>query len=585
MFPSIRWRILIPYAVIIVLSTLGLTFYVTEQVRQARYDDLQVRLLAEAGLIAETVAPLLDDPQALASGQLDTLARQRAAARNERITFILLNGMVAGESHENRALMDNHLYREEVQRALSAGGGTAIRYSRTVNYEMMYAAVPAYADGELKGIVRVALSLDQITANTNRLSRTILSAGMVTTALAVLLGLVIAERTARPVRQLTHVVERVAKGDLNARLLPAGRDEVAQLTTAFNHMTDQLREQMEHLGEERSRLAAILTTMADGVIITDQHGLVQLCNPAAVRILHITGNPGGRTFAQVVFNHQLIALWERSQQTGAEQSDTVETDPKRTFLHAIVTPLPELAPPHYLIVIQDLTHVRRLETIRRDFISNISHELRTPLAALKAVVETLRDGALHDPPTAQRFLTHIESELNNLTQVVQELLELSRIESGKAPVNQRPTLLEDLITLPVERLRPQAERAGLRLEVTLPAEQLLILADAERVHQILINLLHNAIKFTPTGGTLTVAAHIVGNEVTIAVQDTGVGIAAEDLPRIFERFYKGDRARASEGTGLGLAIAKHLVQAHGGRIWAESRQGVGSKFTFTLPVC
>jgi len=236
-----------------------------------------------------------------------------------------------------------------------------------------------------------------------------------------------------------------------------------------------------------------------------------------------------------------------------------------------------------LVILQDLTQVRRLETVRRDFVSNISHELRTPLASLKALVDTLRDGALEDPPAAQRFLDRMEVEVDALTQMVQELLELSRIESGQVPLQLQAVSIAEAVNIPAERLRPQAERAGLRLDVTLPADLPPVLADAERIQQVVTNLVHNAIKFTPPGGRVTVTAQAAGAEVIVTVQDTGVGIPAEDLPRIFERFYKADRARAGAGTGLGLAIARHIIQAHGGRIWAESAKGRGSNFYFALP--
>jgi len=225
-----------------------------------------------------------------------------------------------------------------------------------------------------------------------------------------------------------------------------------------------------------------------------------------------------------------------------------------------------------------------LETVRRDFVSNISHELRTPLASLKALSETLRDGALEDPPAARRFIDRMEVEVDALAQMVQELLELSRIESGQVPMRLAPASLADVIVPAVERLRPQAERAGIDLAVEIDAEAPVVLADVERIQQVVTNLVHNAIKFTPVGGSVWVRAATRSDEAVVFVQDTGAGIAADDLPRIFERFYKADRARAGGGTGLGLAIARHIVQAHGGEVGVESVEGRGSTFRFTLPL-
>jgi two-component system phosphate regulon sensor histidine kinase PhoR len=312
-----------------------------------------------------------------------------------------------------------------------------------------------------------------------------------------------------------------------------------------------------------------------------------MINPAAAQILDITqGRAMGRSFAQVVRYHQIIDLWQRCRDEQVEQSAVVEIVLQDLFVQAIVKPFQEVESPGYLLILQDLTRIRRLETVRRDFISNISHELRTPLAGLKALVETVRDSALDDPPAARRFLDRMEGEVDALTQMVEELLELSRIESGKLPLRLRPTPVEQVLVPPVQRLQPQAERAGLRVEIDLPADGVSILVDAERIQRVVTNLVHNAIKFTPARGQVRVTGRIYhldagseqpdgmdlppGDWFIAAVQDTGVGIEMADLPRIFERFYKADRARSSGGTGLGLAIAKHIVQGHGGQIWVES---------------
>ena len=247
-----------------------------------------------------------------------------------------------------------------------------------------------------------------------------------------------------------------------------------------------------------------------------------------------------------------------------------------------------------IVLLQDLTQVRRLQVMRRDFISNLSHELRSPLAALQLLVETLQDGAHDDPPAAERFLAQAEAEVNTMTQMVEELTELSQIESGQVRLRLAPVSVRELIDGPLERLRPQAEAGGLTVSVEIPANLPPALADAERMRQVVANLLHNAIKFTPPGGHVTIAAEArrrddeagaTTPEIVIEVRDTGIGIAKAELSRVFERFYKSDRARTRGrgGTGLGLAIARHIVEAHGGRIWVKSKEGRGSSFFFSLP--
>ena len=585
MFRSIRWRIAIPYVALILITMLGLTIFVSDQVRQARLANLQDQLLADARLLANSVEPLLAG--GTVNGEVDATAKLWADLLDARVTIIAADGTVLGESYLDRARMENHLGRPEVQQALREGEGGSTRFSRTVGYDMMYAA-SLVADSEEEqplGFVRVSLPLEEIEANVGLLRNTIVTAGLLTAFLAAVLALLIAERIAAPVRRLTAVADRMAEGDLEARLLPTSRDEVGQLTRAFNRMADQLRAQVTSLAEERGRLAAMLDHMADGVLITDDEGRVQLINPSAARLFDTSEEEAlGRSFAQVVPHHQLIDLWKLCRDEGQEQIETIEISHHDLFLQAFVTPFQGGGAQGYLVILQDLTRIRRLETVRRDFISNISHELRTPLAGLKALVDTLRGGAIKDPPAAKRFLKRMDSEVDTLTQMVQELLDLSLVESGQAPLHLERVAVPDLLLQPVERLRPQARRAGLDLSVVLPPDLPPVTADAERIQMVVTNLIHNALKFTEPGGKVVVSASVTGQQVVVSVKDTGVGIPADDLPRIFERFYKADQARSGGGTGLGLAIAKHTLQSHGERIWVESVEGQGSTFLFSLAI-
>jgi two-component system, OmpR family, phosphate regulon sensor histidine kinase PhoR len=583
---NIRLRIALPYMLLILAAMGILSLYLTRVTRASAVAELQENLVMQGRAVAESAAPLLrqgGDPAAL-----DPLARRWAELLGARVTIIGADGTVVGESDRPYQSLENHARRPEIQEARLSGTGVSVRTSESLQDEMMYAAVRVSMPGgeAVAGFVRVARSLELVEAPLVQLRSSVLTAAVLTTLVALFLALAIAERTARPVRRLTSVARRMAAGDLDARLLPRSEDEIGVLTRAFNEMGEQLRDKVTALAEERARLAMVLELMADGVLIVDEEGQVTLLNPAAAALLEVeTGEALGRRFAQVVRHHELIELYQRCRESGTEETATVDMAQRNLFVQATVTPLRGNEPGN-LVILKNLTPIRHLQTVRRDFISNLSHELRTPLASLKALVETLRDSALEDPPAARRFLDRADYEVDALSQMVQELLELSRIESGKVPLRIAATPLAAVVQPAVERLQSQAERKEVTLTVSIPESLPPVFVDGPRITQVVGNLVHNAIKFTPEGGLIEIVAEMDEEEdsVVVKVRDSGIGIPAIDVPRIFERFYKADRARSGGGTGLGLAIARHLVQAHGGRIWVESREGEGSTFSFTLPL-
>ena len=362
--------------------------------------------------------------------------------------------------------------------------------------------------------------------------------------------------------------------------LPTDLRDFENLSNSIASLKSAFDIRLSTLDSETSRLATVLEQLTDGVLIADSFGQVQFANPAARRLFDTT-NPLNHSVAEVVRNHQLIEAWRRCQQTREMQSESVELPMQRQFLQLIV--IPDSHEGGSLLLVQDLTRVRRLETVRRDFISNVSHELRTPLASLKALTETLQNGALTDPTAGPRFLGRISTEVDALTQMAQELLDLSRIESGQVELLRQPFAPKKLLSSAADRMKMQSERAGLKLTVICDENLPMINVDKSRLEQVLVNLIHNSVKFTKPGGEITLEAESVIGGVRCAVRDTGVGIPAESLSRIFERFYRVDKSRTGSGTGLGLSISKHIVEAHGGKIWAESDEGRGSVFYFEIP--
>ncbi len=579
---SIRWRIAIPYVLLIVVTMLSLGIYLSNFIRQTYINDLELKLANEASILGNVLLPDIQ-----AGGlqlNLDSQAKHWSDILNARVTVISPTGTVLGESQQASATMPNHSDRPEVIAALAEGTGNSIRYSQTLGMDMLYTAVRINQNSQALAIVRLALPLEQVSASIASLQRILTGVTVLVTVLAVLLAMLIAGRITRPVAELTDSAWKLAGLTPAVQPVPGGNDEISQLAYAFNSMSTQLSTQLDDLKSERATLTAVLEKMTDGVLIVDNQGTVQLINPALRKMFAIPQNEVvGKPLIEVVRHHQPVEMWQRCQAEGKAQSLDFEIG-RRLSLQGLATSLGPALPGATLLLFQDLTRQRQTETIRRDFISNVSHELRTPLAALKALTETLQAGALDDPPAAHRFLEQMETEVDSLSLMVNELLELSRIESGRVPLSIVPTQPQDIVNPAVERLRLQAERLGLSLSVDCPDDLSLVLADAVRIQQVVVNLLHNAIKFTSAGGEVKVRVVDQEREVRFAVEDNGIGIAAEDLPRIFERFYKVDRSRATSGTGLGLAIARHLVEAHGGKIWVESQVGKGSRFYFSIPI-
>ena len=414
---------------------------------------------------------------------------------------------------------------------------------------------------------------------------TIVIAMAMASMLVILAAWLIARMTTQPIRELTRASQEIAAGEFGHRIRVSTKDESAQLAYAFNEMSSNLKSMVDIISEDRAKLMSILDNMADGLILTDPEGNVILTNRMVRSLFGIKDvTTTVKPLIEIVREHELSEVLKASLETGREQVIQFESSISNRYLRAIALPVDQDKARGALVLIQDLTELRGLQTMRRELVGNISHEFRTPLAGIKAMVETLQDGAIDDGGAAKDFLSRIEVEVDRLTQLVAELTELSRIESGHAELDIKPVNLNNLVETVITQLEPQAKRQGLNIEKELAADLPTIPADLERVRQVIVNLVHNAIKFTDTGGWITVKTVVEVESVNMAISDTGIGIVAEDLPHVFERFYKVDKARTEQGTGMGLAIAKHIVEAHGGRIWVQSKIGRGSTFTFSLPV-
>lgn len=580
----IRWRIALPYIFLILFVMTMTAVYLAYSFQQQNLDELGEKFSIEAALLADHLSAYEGD-FVLDNDDFDEFAETWSNILNARITIISPGGVVVGESQADRYSMGNHLDRPEVQSALQDGYGRSVRYSQTEGKEFMYTAVPIRSNGQIKGFVRIAITTEQIRANTAAFIQPIILITIVALILAIILATVIAEYISRPIRKLTEAVNQITIEDLELAPITISHDELGQLANAFDVVVSELNNQIKTLEREQKKLDAVLKQLTDGVMIVDESGIIQMINPAAQTIFNVEGSDVlEHSVAAVTRQHEIVNLWKNIQDSETGDISSIEISTGKSTLQVLGIPLSHLLPGSSLLVFHDMTRIRHLETVRRDFISNISHELRTPLASLKALTETLQQGALDDAEVATRFLNQIDIEIDSLSLIVQELLELSRIESGKVPLILDSVNPCEIIANTIDRLKLQAEMSELALTVDCKGNLPNALVDSSRMEQVLVNILHNAIKFTPAGGWIRIACVQVNDELEFSVSDSGEGISSDDFPRIFERFYKADRSRAGGGTGLGLAISKHLVEAHNGKIWAESIEGRGSTFFFTIPI-
>jgi len=580
---SLLFKIAAPFVLLITLSVGALSIYISSYIRNVYIDNISSKLQSDALVTANQISSIL--LETLDPSEIQTITEINSLLMKSRLTIVDVSGFVISDSEIDSNSMENHANRKEVISSLAGNTGIDIRKSETLGQNYLYVAVPIKNGNEIVGVSRASVSLELLESRIAAFRFSIIAITLLTAISAIILAFLVTRYSLKPLKQLAEVAVQLDKGKLNNKIFIDRKDEIGKISHVFVQLVDRLNTEIEGFKLERSTLNAVLTHMTDAVIIVDGSGLVQLCNPSAERIFNVKKESAvGKSLVEVLRNHQLVELWKECLDSRKQKTMTLEINPNKLFVQGIATPMEDVFPGGVLIVMQDLTRLRKLEKVRSDFVSNVSHELRTPLASIKALTETLQEGALEDPPAARRFLSRMEIEIDNLTQMVQELLELSKIESGRVPLRRLIINSSEIVDRVVERLQVQAERLGLTLLTDYPKDLPQVFADPDRIGQVFVNLIHNSIKFTRPGGKIIVHAYSDRGRVVFKVEDNGIGIEPESLQRIFERFYKTDRARSSGGTGLGLSIAKHLIESHGGRIWVESEVGKGSSFFFTLPI-
>ncbi len=603
------------FLIFVIVGVMGIS--VARILEQRSVLNLKASLVAQGRLVKDTIVPYLI-PGGTSQALVQELAHELGGRMGLRVTIIARDGVVLGDSEqtlEGVRQMENHRERPEVRAALAGEIGSALRWSTTLQADMLYVTIPLLREEEVVGVLRVAVPLTEVKEAKVSVRRAVLFGALIASGVAFAVSLVIARRVTRPVVEMERIAYRYASGDFGERVPAGSQDEIGELGRALNIMAERLEEKIGDLERERTKTAAILESMEEGVIAVDPQGRILLMNRSArafFRLRH--GLIEGRPFLEVIRNKELFDLIQecRACRKGelCRKELTLVTPVERTLqAHAVPFHLRGEAV-GVLLVLHDITELRRLERVRTEFVANVSHELRTPLTSIAGYLETLLGGALEEPANARRFLEIVFKHTERLSRLLDDLLELSNIELGKMKLKLQPTGLHEVMEGVLAIYRPQAEAKGLTLASQVPTGLPPVLADRDRLSQILINLVDNAVKFTPEGGRITVSARAQGLKVRdrgvgtipqplapslqppapdefveISVMDTGIGIPSWDLPRITERFYRVEKARSRElgGTGLGLAIVKHLVQAHGGALQIESELGKGTTVRFTLP--
>ena len=584
---KLLWKIYPLYLVIILSSILIVGIYASSTLKKFYLRKTAEDLAVRAHLIAREVSATFDKEN---QQSLDALCKTVGRETATRITLIHRSGEVWGDSEEDPRKMENHAGRPEVKAAFLGNRGVSTRYSDTLQQEMMYVALPLEKDGEIVGVVRTSIPVSEIDATLGSIYWKIALAGLCLIVLAAAASLYVVRRISQPIEEMKRGAQRFADGNFSRKLLVPDSEELGSLADVLNHMAGQLGEKIRMITQQRNELETILSAMREGVLAVDSDERILTFNQAAGSFLGIDlSSTKGYAIQEVVRNADILRFLSRVLTgDGPIEGEIVLHGPENKFLQLNGTLLQDIAGNKIgaLVVLNDITRLRQLENIRREFVANVSHELKTPVTSIKGYVETLQEGALDDKDNVQKFLDIVLKQSDHLNAIVDDLLSLSRIEqdaeSGEVQLTEEN--LGRILEAAVVDYELKAREREIKLMVNY-GEEVMVKANSRLLKQAIGNLLDNAIKYSEPGKAVEVEATGNTDEVVIRVSDHGNGIAPEHLPRLFERFYRVDKGRSRElgGTGLGLAIVKHITQAHGGHVTVESSLGKGSIFTLHLP--
>lgn len=581
------WQLYPSYLLITLIALLAVSWYAWEYFEHSYIEttkgDLEARALLMERQILERISAGNGD-------SVDSLCKELGKRASTRITVILTSGKVIGDSEEDPGKMDNHANRPEFIDALVGRIGTSTRYSKTLQQKMMYVAIPLIVNGEIIGVVRTSIPLTSIDQVLKAVQTKIAIGGIIIAVFAAAISLVVSRRISQPLEKMRKGAERFARGELESRLPIPDSGELGELARAMNQMAADLDNRIREATRQRTEMEAVLSSMVEGVLAVDtEEHLISINNTAAQLLGVDLAGAQGRAIHEVVRNSALLRLVGRAfVSTKPVEEEIILLNDSEKFLqaHGSVLRNGDGRGIGALVVLNDVTRIRRLENVRREFVANVAHELRTPVTSIKGFVETLLDGALRNPKDAERFFAIIARQTDRLNAIIEDLLSLSRIEqeAENAEIVFKEDRLIDVLQAAIQLCESKAKAKKIKVDMEC-GEEISARINPPLLEQAIVNLIDNAINYSNRGSAISVEAARRNNEIVISVRDQGCGIGKEYLPRIFERFYRVDKARSRKlgGTGLGLAIVKHITQAHGGNVTVESTPGKGSTFQIHLP--
>ncbi len=587
-------KIFITYAILLLMGTLLTGLLSLSFIRLSYLSNIEQMLMTNGNLINSFVEDELsagDFPEI----NFSSLAKKYASEVNVRVTFIDRQGFVIGDSKVEESeieKIENHLSRPEIQKAMEGEIGISERLSSTVKIDYLYVAIPMKKDGGIYGVTRLAYPLNEINKINIGLIRNIVISVIIGLVIAIPLGYRYLNHITEPIKEITNIARKIANGDYNNRVNVESTDEIKILADTFNFMSHTLSTNISELQDKNTKLQSIISSMKEGLIAVDNHKKIILINSPAEKFFNIDSeNVFGEQILTLINNDKLKkVLKEMLEKSTSDKVEVAVENPERKILKIYTEFIKLNEDPNRiigtLILILDVTEMRKLEKMRTDFVANVSHELKTPLTSITGFIETLKGGAINNEKVRDRFLDIIEIETERLTRLIEDLLTLSDIESNGINFAKKEEISINNVIFEVSHMAEElARQKNIKYSYEVEEDLQYLCGSKDWFKQLVLNLLENAIKYTPEGGEVRCLAYQRSNNAFIKVKDTGVGIPKKDIPRLFERFYRVDKARSGKvgGTGLGLAIVKHIVIAFNGEIRVKSEEGKGSEFTVRIP--